>query len=151
MLAEKHGMHVVGGDVNAAALAFAQKACPKSRVSLLRGDLTTWARPATFDVVIFNPPYVPTEVDEMARALRERDIAASWAGGDRGREVIDMCMHSVRECLVDGGVFYLVVEKANGVDELVGMARDCGFAGAELIRDVVAGRERLFVLRFTAG
>lgn len=150
MLAEKLGMHVVGAEVNNAALAYARKACKTSHVSLLRGDLTAWSRPNVFDVVIFNPPYVPTEPDEMERAVRERDIAASWAGGERGREVIDVCMRSVRECLVAGGVFYLVAEKANGVEELQGMAKACGFQSADVVRTVVAGRERLYVLRFVA-
>jgi len=37
-----------------------------------------------FDVIIFNPPYVPTDADEYARSLRDRDISASWAGGNNG-------------------------------------------------------------------
>lgn len=143
-------MHVIGADVNAVALAHARGICPRPRVSLLRGDLTTWARPAVFDVAVFNPPYVPTDAGEMERALRDRDIAASWAGGPRGRQVIDACLRSVRACLVDGGVFYLVAEKANEVEELLGMARASGFGSATVVREAVAGRERLYVLRFDA-
>lgn len=37
------------------------------------------------DVIIFNPPYVETEDSETL----EKGIAQSWAGGVRGRMVLD--------------------------------------------------------------
>lgn len=40
------------------------------------------------DIIIFNPPYVPTEDDEVAMD----GIEASYAGGERGRRVIDRFM-----------------------------------------------------------
>ncbi|OHT07935.1 hypothetical protein TRFO_05052 [Tritrichomonas foetus] len=41
-----------------------------------------------FDVIIFNPPYVETPPDELKQAQDERGIAASWAGGVDGADVI---------------------------------------------------------------
>ena len=39
----------------------------------------------TFDIILFNPPYVPTPDDE----IQGNDIEVSWAGGTNGRRVID--------------------------------------------------------------
>ena len=39
----------------------------------------------TFDVILFNPPYVPTPDDE----INGNGIEISWAGGVNGRRIID--------------------------------------------------------------
>ena len=43
-------------------------------------------------VQIFNPPYVPTPDEELSRT----DIARAWAGGNRGRVIIDRFLPQVR-------------------------------------------------------
>ena len=41
-----------------------------------------------YDIIIFNPPYVPTTPEELALAKQNHDITAAWAGGQDGLEVI---------------------------------------------------------------
>jgi release factor glutamine methyltransferase len=152
LIAEQYGCLVVGVDVNDEALHLNKSLTKSSQIELIRGDLVSWAHAPPgniFDVVVFNPPYVPTDQNELRRARLETDIAASWAGGRRGREVIDVALQTVRSVLVDNGVFYLVVEESNEVPDVLRLGERHGLVG-KVLRRRSAGREVLYVLRFVA-
>ena len=53
----------------------------------------------TVDILVFNPPYVPTPDDEVQGC----GIEASWAGGTNGRIVIDKFIPHVKDALSPGG------------------------------------------------
>jgi release factor glutamine methyltransferase len=78
-----------------------------SRVDFVLADLLTATAPAAVDVLVFNPPYVPSEADEIGLDCDwAPDISAAWAGGVRGREVIDRLVPMVWGRLRPGGSFY---------------------------------------------
>ncbi|KAK9827518.1 hypothetical protein WJX74_007595 [Apatococcus lobatus] len=62
-----------------------------------------------YDIVVFNPPYVPTPDEELQRT----DIARSWAGGWKGRIVIDQFLSYVPKILAQEGQLFLVVVSEN--------------------------------------
>eukprot|EP00904_Undaria_pinnatifida_P006521 jgi/Undpi1/299/HiC_scaffold_1.g00295.m1 len=74
------------------------------------------------DVLLFNPPYVPTPPEEVG----SKDIAAAWAGGLRGREVIDRFLPAVKELLSPRGCFYMVAVEDNDPAQIVQAMRDQG-------------------------
>ena len=47
------------------------------------------------DVILFNPPYVPTVHEEAADAQTTRGIQGSWAGGDDGMNVTNKFLNCV--------------------------------------------------------
>ncbi|KAJ9083784.1 HemK methyltransferase member 2, variant 2 [Entomophthora muscae] len=109
------------------------------------------------DILLFNPPYVPTESDEVYKGGQlEQDtsggvckeaIAASWAGGIDGREVIDRLLPLLPSLLSPDGMAYLVTVNENKPHEIADdIASFLGLKGEiKLIRR--AGRERLHIVK----
>ncbi|XP_056466657.1 methyltransferase N6AMT1 [Gadus chalcogrammus] len=95
------------------------------------------------DVLLFNPPYVVTPSEEVGGS----GIEAAWAGGRRGREVIDRFLPMVTQLLSNQGLFYLVTIVENCPEEIIRLLGEGGLtAGPCLSRR--AHNERLSVLRF---
>ena len=51
------------------------------------------------DVILFNPPYVPTSEEEALRAQDLRSIQGSWAGGSDGMQVTYAFLDHVEVCI----------------------------------------------------
>ena len=67
------------------------------------------------DVLIFNPPYVPTPDSEVG----SEGIEASWAGGLNGRVVLDRALPQIAKLLTKpNGIAYVVVVDDNKPEEI---------------------------------
>ncbi|MCO5576873.1 hypothetical protein L7F22_030694 [Adiantum nelumboides] len=95
------------------------------------------------DVLVFNPPYVPTSEEEVGIG----GIVSTWAGGDRGRVVIDRMLEVVDSILSSKGWFYLVTVTANNPGEICQIMRRKGFASRIVIQRSTE-EESLHVLKF---
>ncbi|HNT72980.1 MAG TPA: class I SAM-dependent methyltransferase [Methanothrix sp.] len=121
---------VVATDVNPAAL----RRLRREGVEVLRADLFAGIR-GRFDLVLFNPPYLPTEEDEVLAGW----INFAFDGGKTGRETIGRFLEGLRDRFVpERGRALLVVSSLSGPDEVEEKARSLG-----LTVEVVA-RERWF-------
>ncbi|KAJ1630755.1 S-adenosyl-L-methionine-dependent methyltransferase, partial [Pavlovales sp. CCMP2436] len=107
-------------DINPRAAATTRATCALNRVrpfDIVRTDFVHALAArlhGQVDVLIFNPPYVPSPPDEMGTDR----IEAAWAGGERGREVIDRLLPLVGALLSPSGAFYLLLEAANEPAEI---------------------------------
>ena len=54
-----------------------------------------------------------TDKEELKEAQAKRDIAASWAGGEDGIEVLMSFLPQVKELLSPSGAFYLLLIEEN--------------------------------------
>ena len=95
------------------------------------------------DVLIFNPPYVLTCEEEVG----SDGITSAWAGGDRGRTVIDRMLMVVDMLLSSKGLFYLVTITANNPGEICQIMRKKGFESRIVIQRYT-DEESLHVLKF---
>lgn len=137
-VAEETGARVVAVDVN-------PHACDRARetgLPVVRGDLTHPFRAGTFDVVTFNPPYLPISPDE------EHDdwLEVALSGGASGRAVIEAFLDDVGRVLTSAGFVLLLASTVTDVDEVVRYAGEQGF-GAVALRDVTYPGETLTILK----
>jgi release factor glutamine methyltransferase len=139
---EETAANVVGSDLNPDACQQAREA----GVSVVRADKLSAFRDNAFDVVAFNPPYLPTDPD------REWDdwMEAALSGGESGREVIEPFLDDLRRVLAPDGDAFLLVSSLTGIDAVRAYARKSGLTTLELA-DEDHPYERLVVLHLRPG
>jgi len=109
---------VVTTDINPHAVRYARsKGLDVIRTYLFRG------LKGKFDLIIFNPPYLPMG----EREIEDRWLEISWDGGDDGRRIINEFLDGVGRHLSKRGRFLLVVSSLSGMDEAIKSAEDEGF------------------------
>lgn len=137
-IADETGARVIGTDLN-------PMACQQARergVETLRADLVAPFRTDALDVVVFNPPYLPTDPDTEWDDWME----AALSGGESGRAVIEPFLDAVGRPLAPDGSVLMLVSSLAGVDEIVEHADSAGFAAVAL-RDESFPFETLTVLK----
>ncbi|MCJ1474192.1 S-adenosylmethionine-dependent methyltransferase [Lambiella insularis] len=133
----------------------------------IRGDLTASLRPGSVDVLVFNPPYVPTSELPTAEYPKSKDgfvthakhetfsedshlLSLSFAGGKDGMEVTNRLLEQLPYALSMNGVAYLLLCRQNKPEEVISRIRAWGAHWAvETVRrsGKAAGWEKLQVIR----
>lgn len=137
---EETGATVVGADINPHAC----RAARDRGVPSVRADLTTPFRAGTFDVVVFNPPYLPIDSDADSGDW----LRTALSGGADGRAVIERFLKDVGRVLAPDGAVLLLVSTATGPEAVVEAAGDAGFSAVALLDATFPG-ETLTVLKLT--
>lgn len=135
----------ISTDINFKACVMSKLTASYNKVELdsINMDLVTSTRDNVFDVIIFNPPYVVTETEECGG----HDIAASWAGGVKGREVTDRLLDMIPKKLAINGVFYILLIDENIPDEVIKIMTEYRFKHKLLVQRRVKNEHQL-VLKF---
>ncbi len=135
--------HLVGRAVFIIATDVNPHACRVAAspgVGVARADLTAGLR-GHFDLILFNPPYLPTKPGERINDWLEKALD----GGESGRDVIRRLLPDLPRVLAPGGRFLLVISEMTGVGEVLGLLRDAGFDAGIVRRDRVEGEDLVVV------
>jgi release factor glutamine methyltransferase len=122
-------------DVNPMAAAASKDTLDRNGIAgdVVMTDLAQAIRPQVdgkVDVLIFNPPYVPTPSAEVGG----NGISAAWAGGCKGREVLDRLLPSVHHLLSPRGVFYLIAVDENDPEDIAAILGAYGLATSTVLQ-----------------
>ncbi|MCP9263919.1 MethylTransferase modifying glutamine (Q) [Dirofilaria immitis] len=144
----QHLLHVpvlnFATDMNFKALQCTQTTAELNNVSVeaVQCDLLSALRyqlSGMVDVLLFNPPYVPTEQEATS------DSARCWAGGPTGRSAVDRLLLSFHK-FCHQAVFYVVALHSNDIFNM--LARNQSIFSSKILLERRCGIEHLFVLKF---
>jgi release factor glutamine methyltransferase len=148
----RRGARVLATDMSEDALAVARENAARlgAVVEFAHGDL--WAPVHAgdrFDLVVSNPPYVPTgELEELSREVR-REPCIALDGGEDGLAVLRRVVGGAPAHLVAGGTLIVEMHESHaGV--LPSLCLDAGFEKADVRQDL-AGLPRYTVAVMAGG
>jgi release factor glutamine methyltransferase len=161
---QHHGFFAV--DINKFACDATKRTAKANNVNVdvINMDLLTSFKPKSVDLLVFNPPYVPTPTsddskipeqhkfyDEDAEKVYkttndEKMLIKSWAGGADGCEIINRVIFNLDSILAPCGVFYLVIIKDNNPEKIKKDLKNMGYEADQVIDRKIRG-EHLIVLK----
>jgi len=142
--AERPAAWVIGTDVSAEALALAARNAGRLRtqnVAFVRADWLSAIGEATVDLIVSNPPYVPSEDRHLAEGDVRFEPRLALAAGRDGLDALRRIAADASRCLRDSG--HLLVE--HGFDQgaaVRSLLVQAGLVGVGTARDL-AGHERV--------
>jgi release factor glutamine methyltransferase len=134
---EKVAALVVATDINPHAAAYVSE----QGIDVVRTDLCSGVQ-KSFDLVIFNPPYLPTQPEERIHDWLE----CSLNGGETGREVIERFAVEISRVLAPAGRILLLISSLTGLQDVSGIFLRQGFSVA-IAREQLVEDEVLYVLK----
>lgn len=129
---------VVASDLN-------PHACRSARergLEAVRGNLLAPFAEGSFETVLFNPPYLPTDPDNEWDDWMEHALS----GGESGRRVIEPFLADVRRVLAPEGRALLLISTLTGVEAVRDRAREAGLTTRQVAEEAHP-YEKLLVLR----
>jgi len=150
ILTERPGARGLGVDVSEDALAVARENASNlglaGRAALLRGDWTSGLSPESFDLVVANPPYIPTgDIAGLGPEVRDHEPRVALDGGADGLDAYRRLAPEIIEVLRPGGRFAVEI----GIGQRAAVEALFARAGAVEIQATndLAGRERVIAGR----
>jgi len=127
-------------DISAAALELARRNADRTgvaeRIRFLHGDLLAPVADERFDMVVSNPPYVPTgDRDSLSVEVREHEPALALFAGADGLDVIRRLIPAAFAVLEPGG--FLLMEIGYGQSgPVAALLKEAGFERIDFVPDL---------------
>ncbi len=132
---------IVATDIRDDILALARRNVARhevnDRIDFRRGTLFDPLRPDEdcFDVICANPPYIPDhEWPDVPRNVKEHEPHSALRGGPDGLDVIGPLISQSIQFLSAAGLLAIEIATVQR-DEVIRLAKDAGFASADVVKD----------------
>lgn len=140
VLAERPAAKGLGVDASSEALAVARDNAANldlnNRAAFLHGDWTAGLSDTSFDLVVSNPPYIPSAVIEtLEPEVRDHEPRLALDGGADGLDAYRLLAPEILRVLKPGGMFAVEIgyDQAQAVEALFNAA---GAQGVRTVKDL---------------
>ncbi|HEX6858608.1 MAG TPA: peptide chain release factor N(5)-glutamine methyltransferase [Caulobacteraceae bacterium] len=140
VLAERPAARGLGVDISDEALAVARENAANldlnTRCALLRGDWTAGLADQNFDLVVANPPYIPSaDIETLDPEVRDHEPRLALDGGPDGLDAYRFLAPEILRVLKPGGVFAVEIgyDQSAPVEQLF---RDAGALDIRTVKDL---------------
>ena len=140
LLADRAGATGVGTDVSSEALAVAKENAANldldGRATFLRTEWATGFGDHSFDLVVSNPPYIPSDdIDGLDPEVRDHDPRLALDGGPDGLQAYRDLAPEIRRVLRPDGIFAVEIGWDQG-EAVKALFEAEGFEGVKVVRDL---------------
>lgn len=135
--------HVVAVDINPYAVECARNNAQRNRIrnmEIIESDLFLKVS-GKYDVIIFNPPYLPTREDDKV----DDAVGCAWDGGKSGRRVTDKLLEQAPFHLTDRGKIIILDSSKSKYQKTIGALEKSGFS-AKIVKRLNLFFEELVVI-----
>jgi release factor glutamine methyltransferase len=137
-----NGIRVFATEINPHAARCAKANGIEVILTDLFNGLKSGSRGASFDLVLFNPPYLPTSEDEKVPGW----LNYAFDGGASGRETLDRFLDEVGDYLKPGGEILVLISSITGFEAVKEKMMRSGFE-VDVVRRKKVSFEELMVVR----
>lgn len=140
IIASKMGPTVTSSDISEESLKCARRNAELNRadITFVKSDLFEDIE-GEFDLIMFNPPYLPTEPLDY-----DDELTRSWDGGDTGRETTDRFIKGLKDHLSKNGRALLVQSSINMPEKTPTRFTRCGLS-SKIVDEKPLFFERLYL------
>lgn len=145
-LAERAGARGVGTDISTEALAVARENAANldldGRCDFIRTEWATGFGDHSFDVVVSNPPYIPSgDIPGLDPEVRDHDPHLALDGGPDGLQAYRELAPEIRRILRPGGLFAVEIGWDQGA-QVKALFEAAGFEDVIVVKDL-SDRDRV--------
>ncbi|AKB44450.1 HemK2/MTQ2 family protein methyltransferase [Methanosarcina vacuolata] len=141
LLANLKEIRLVATEIN----PHAARCAKMNGIEVIRTDLFRGIKsknPETlFDLILFNPPYLPTSEEEKVPGW----LNYAFDGGISGRDTLEKFLDEVRDYLKPGGEILVLISSITGLDAVKEKMETLGFAVEVVARKKVSFEELIVV------
>jgi release factor glutamine methyltransferase len=146
ILSERPGATGVGTDISSEALAVARENGANlgldGRAAFLRTEWATGFGDNSFDLVVSNPPYIPSDdIDGLDPEVRDHDPRLALDGGPDGLQAYRELAPEIMRILRPGGIFAVEIGWDQG-PQVKALFDTQGFPDVKIVKDL-ADRDRV--------